>query len=256
MTEGSSELSIGINPSKIADNLTYVSCSGKLMPESAAVCRFWQSVSTEYAKQIASKRNPDFIELRNRYGATHTISNEESNVYSNRNVAQLYFQAVESLIFAERYSDSGIEILNLNNSKEIIPYAILDRDPNSKKKINGRKYNAVIGFRDNSGKPTGTSLVLNDGEIKVYQRLMIEGGKEIDILVLQIKGDSSNKRTEMTAYIDTESGSRKTFSEDSSKIFWILRDGLLWSDVYPHPGSVAEFKDKINRDDVTEGNQT
>lgn len=249
MTEDNIDLQErGVNAEQISDYLTYISSSGEISLEANQIADLWQCVAVTFHEQI-NKRGPSFEIKTNRYGASHIIDKSGEQVHSPESKAMLFFKAADSLVFGERFSNEGIEIVSENGKQRHFSYGKLVENPDASSEIKGRKIKTRIEYRDSENKPTGTSLVVNENEMNIFQKVKNNGNDE-DVLVLQIKGDPKSNKTEICMMVDTESGSRVMAKTDSSKVFWKIREGLILGNVYPYPQSVSEFMRKLRNEDI------
>ncbi len=235
-----------INTKSMAESLTYVTCRGAVSNESPGILQMWQHALDEYANDIGRKEN-SLVVKRNAFGAEHVVrdltGNNASGVESR---SEIFFQAIDSVLFAERYSDKSIRVEEGGSIKDY-RYSLLEEgDP---EKLNGKDVGrlrenvveAQINFRGKDTKFNGTSLEVTRNCITLRQRV----GEE-DKPVLQIIRDGKNSLTQMVVFKETATGSRKVLSVPSKKAFWEIKRGLLWSDVYPYPQSVNAFVTSVD----------
>jgi len=227
----------------IAAELTYVSCNGIQVEDKDEIHKMWKGVVRTYANDIATKRGePRMKVVVDRFGAStmRGLDLDEDRATNDVSRGELFFKAVNALLYGKRSSRSGAIVVNTDKNGTY-PYNVLesgvDKDGKPVKDLDKLRENVVgleVSFLDDSGHGTGTTLKVANGSISVTQRL---GDKTFD--VLEISRAESGALVKAT--VETETGSSKTFKVDSKKSFWELKRGLLWSDVYPFPSSASEF---------------
>lgn len=203
------------NPKRLAETLTYVTCNGEKTENSKLIHALWNSVVKTYVSDLEKSGNePSLITRRNEFGADH-ITKDIDNVGKTPSRSELFFESVDSLIFAERYADSGVESTFGGNNN--YSYAELEEGKvKNCDKIRANISHAEINFRGPDGKFNGTSLVVKNGSLILRQRV----GND-DLPVLEITRDKGKDTTKMVVFIETDTSSRKEISVDSTKFLGI-----------------------------------
>lgn len=235
------------NPKRLVETVTYVMCNGEKTENSEAIHALWNSVINTYISALEkSGKEPSLITRRNMFGADHVTKDiDEAGKTSSR--AELFFTAIDSLIFAERYTDSGVESTYGGNKN--YSYAELEAEKvKDSDKIKANISHAEINFRGQDGKFNGTTLIVKNGSLMLRQRV----GND-DFPVLEITRDKERDLTQMVVFIETDTGSRKIISVDSTKVFGNLKDAILWGNTYPYPQSVNAFTQGLVDPGINDG---
>lgn len=247
-----SEHSLGtaevINTTSLVDNLTYVSCEGRAVAEITQIAHLWSEAIELCSKKIAEEGNLSSLLVRtNQYGSTHIVERNESRLSG----AELFFKACDSIVFGSRHSNVGVKVVENGKVKKELRYSVLERGVDEGDEIRSSQLNTEIEYR-NKGQSLGTRLVVEGNKMQVFQRMSGEKGGNNgpmngpEVLVFELEADSKEKQTRMTFFcIDTKTSSRVEITSDSSKAFWIMRNGLLFGNEYPHPDSIRSFKKQV-----------
>lgn len=226
------------NPKRLVETLAYVTCDGEVTDNSQAVLNLWNSVVDEYTVELKKKgTSPTLVSHRNAYGAEHITREIGGKVKAGiPSRAELFFTAVDSLIFSERYSDVKV-IANLGGKNKDYSYSELESgNVMNFETVRENIFHAEINFRGQDGKFNGTSLLVENNVLTLRQNMNGE-----DLPVLQIIRDKERELTKMVAFIDTTTGSRKVAITGSKKVFWDLKRSIMWGNTYPYPQSVSAF---------------